>query len=119
MESLSFKEFDNPKFPVKSSYPETARYYETTKKKYSYQVFLRERKEKYVRMLREEYEKYRKYGGGTLKSVFPKLVVKIQKVYVPAYQTADRKAYFMDLQGLLKLHGVKHWIYAFSGTIES
>ncbi|MBD3205615.1 hypothetical protein GF319_04615 [Candidatus Bathyarchaeota archaeon] len=33
MESLSFKEFDNPKFPVKFSYPETARYYETTKKK--------------------------------------------------------------------------------------
>jgi hypothetical protein len=38
---------------------------------------------------------------------------------VPAYQTADRKAYFMDLQGLLKLHGVNHWIYVFSGTIES
>jgi hypothetical protein len=55
MESLSFKEFDNPKFPVKFSYPETARYYETTK--YSYQVSLRERKEKYVRMSREEYEK--------------------------------------------------------------
>jgi hypothetical protein len=99
-----FRTYNKASFPLIFSYPKPAIYIETTKKKYSSQVCLRERKEKFERKTPEEIETERKanIGAGLLKSVFPKLVVTYFKVYVPAYQSSTSAAYFMTMDQYMK-----------------
>lgn len=100
-----FRTYNKPSFPLIFSYPKSAKYVETTRKKYSSQVCLRERKEKYERKTPEDIERDRKsnIGVGLLKLIFPKLVVTYLKVYVPAYQSSRKAPYFMTMEQYMDL----------------
>ena len=102
-----FKLYDKPAFPLVFSYPKSAKYIETTRRKYLSQVCLRERKEKYEPMTPEEIQRVRNAGGGTLKSVFPKLVLTLCKIYIPASQSSTNASYFMSLEE--HLESLIHW----------
>lgn len=95
-----FKIYNKPSFPLVFSYPKSVKYIETNRKKYFTQVCLREKKEKHERKTPEEIERDREknIGAGSLKWVFPKLVMTYLKVYVPAYQSSTKVSYFMTME---------------------
>ncbi|MBN2044210.1 MAG: hypothetical protein JW757_04245 [Anaerolineales bacterium] len=102
-----FNTYRSEKFPIIFSYPSYARYKIYHQTKHSKQV-----------MVKEEKERYGKNESGKTVFIYPKLCITVLRVYVPGYQTKERKAYFMSFDDYLnKLIDLKHKKLAFPEMI--